>query len=86
MTVSDQLNALINDAHRNGKPEVFAALKLLRDPIAGLERELAAAQALLLSVERMMDNGTYGDTATLIGPIRDVLRPLPQPPATQPQL
>ena len=38
-TVTPKLADLINHAELNGKPEVAAALKLLRDPVAALEAE-----------------------------------------------
>lgn len=37
MTASALLDSLLNDAHRNGKPEVAAALQLLREPVRELE-------------------------------------------------
>ncbi len=52
MTAIDLLSSLINDAERNGKPEVSAALKLLRDPVAALEVE---RDALKESMETLLE-------------------------------
>ena len=43
MKLSELLNSLINDAHRNGKQDAFPALKLLSQPVAELEKALAIA-------------------------------------------
>lgn len=53
-TVSQQLDTLLNAALlKDGKPEVAAALKLLRDPVAALEAERDQQQAKLDHVHKM---------------------------------
>lgn len=63
MTASDQLNALINDAYRNHKPEVFAALKLLRDTVAELESRLEKQSSVLRAAQGYI-NVSVCDTDT----------------------
>lgn len=47
MTLSEQLDAAINDAYRNGKEEVRAALLRLRDGVKELEKSLEETQEQL---------------------------------------